>query len=162
MGIYYEKIDYMGFTWGFIWGMGFYMGKPHVIKICMEIYHTILYGDFPYKLHRHRSCIRWAIDVKMNFCKVLRCAFENNVVSSENTRSAAADDGCRRTRISTRHRHALYFSISSLANNARMSQARADTRSARTLRTRVGQNVKIGQKVMEAGNAVNRGYYSRL
>ena len=21
MGIYYEKIDYMGFTWGFIWGM---------------------------------------------------------------------------------------------------------------------------------------------
>ena len=40
MGIYYEKIDYMGFTWGFIWGMGFYMGKPHVIKICMEIYHT--------------------------------------------------------------------------------------------------------------------------
>ena len=40
MGIYYEKIDYMGFTWDFIWGMGFYMGKPHVIKICMEIYHT--------------------------------------------------------------------------------------------------------------------------
>ena len=34
----------------------------------------------------HRSCIRWAIAVKMNFCKVLRCAFENNVVSSENTR----------------------------------------------------------------------------
>ena len=23
----------------------------------------------------HRSCIRWAIAVKMNFCKVLRCAF---------------------------------------------------------------------------------------
>ena len=129
MGIYYEKIDYMGFTWDFIWGMGFYMGKPHVIKICMEIYHTNIIWDFPYKLHRHRSCIRWAIDVKMNFCKVLRCAFENNVVSSENTRSAAADDGCRRTRISTRHRHALYCSISSLANNARMSQARADTRS---------------------------------
>ena len=88
--------------------MGFYMGKPHVIKICMEIYHTNIIWDFPYKLHRHRSCIRWAIDVKMNFCKVLRCAFENNVVSSENTRSAAADDGCRRTRISTRPRHALY------------------------------------------------------
>ena len=59
----------------------------------------------------HRSCIRWAIAVKMNFCKVLRCAFENNVVSSENTRSAAADDGCRRTRISTRSPHALYCSI---------------------------------------------------
>ena len=45
MGIYYEKIDYMGFTWDFIWGMGFYMGKPHVIKICMEIYHTnIIWG----------------------------------------------------------------------------------------------------------------------
>ena len=42
MGIYYEKIDYMGFTWGFIWGMGFYMGKPHVIKIYMVIYHTNL------------------------------------------------------------------------------------------------------------------------
>ena len=25
----------------------------------------------------HRSCIRWAIAVKMNFCKVLRCAFTN-------------------------------------------------------------------------------------
>ena len=45
MGIYYEKIDYMGFTWYFIWGMGFYMGKPHVIKICMEIYHrNIIWG----------------------------------------------------------------------------------------------------------------------
>ena len=42
MRIYYEKIDYMGFTWGFIWGMGFYMGKPHVIKIYMVIYHTNL------------------------------------------------------------------------------------------------------------------------
>ena len=42
MGIYYEKIDYTGFTWGFIWGRVFYMGKPHVIKIYMVIYHTNL------------------------------------------------------------------------------------------------------------------------
>ena len=41
MGIYYEKIDYTGFTWGFIWGRVFYMGKPHVIKIYMVIYHTV-------------------------------------------------------------------------------------------------------------------------
>ena len=41
MGIYYEKIDCMGFTWGFIWGRVFYMGKPHVIKIYMVIYHTM-------------------------------------------------------------------------------------------------------------------------
>ena len=46
MGIYYEKIDYMGFTWGFIWGMGFYMGKPHVIKIYMVIYHTNIICGF--------------------------------------------------------------------------------------------------------------------
>ena len=46
MGIYYEKIDYMGFTWGFIWGMGFYMGKPHVIEIYMVIYHTNIICGF--------------------------------------------------------------------------------------------------------------------
>ena len=46
MGIYYEKIDYTGFTWGFIWGWGFYMGKPHVIKIYMVIYHTNIICGF--------------------------------------------------------------------------------------------------------------------
>ena len=97
------------------------MGITHTNRSYMRICHV-----------NHRLCILRAMVPKRVFWQSLRCFLLNILASNANTRSAAADDGCSRTRILTSLSHSVYASIFSLPNNPRMLRTRGRIRWAGT------------------------------